>query len=345
MNPDFFSHLQADYPRAQLVGCSTAGEIFRDGLLDRSCLLTAIHFDHTTVRVVDADIGDMDASRHTGEALGQALAGDDLAGVLMFGIGLQINGSDLIEGVVSRIGSDVPISGGLAGDGSAFQRTWVLSGSGISDRKVVAVGLYGNRIRLGHGSFGGWEPFGPYRKITRAEGNILFELDGESALDIYRRYLGDHARDLPASGLLFPLEILNEHHSTLGLIRTILGIDASTGSLILAGSIETNGYLRLMHATTRALIHGAQLAADTSMTQLGQKASTGQGLALLVSCVGRKLVMGDQTDDEIMAVVNRVGPGFVYAGFYSYGEICPMEGFRTCKLHNQTMTVTLLTET
>ncbi|MBF0322195.1 MAG: FIST C-terminal domain-containing protein, partial [Magnetococcales bacterium] len=342
--PHLLRTIQETFPQAVVAGCSTAGEIAQRGLLENTALITAIRFDHTTVRVVDAEITRMEDSLATGTILGDALVGPGLAGVLMFGVGLQINGSDLLEGLTARIGTQIPVSGGLAGDGGAFKQTWVASGSTTSNQKVVAIGLYGKRVRLGHGSFGGWEPFGPSRKITHAQGNILYKLDGESALAIYKRYLGDHAKDLPGSGLLFPLEVLDEHHASVGLIRTILGIDETSGSLTLAGAVEENGHVRLMHASTDALILGARQAAEKSVGQLDLNNHLGQGLAILVSCVGRKLVMGDQVDDEIAEVVGQVGSEFVFTGFYSYGEMCPLENAKACKLHNQTMTVTLIAE-
>lgn len=345
--PGFAAALAAAFPGAILAGCSTAGEITGNGLQEDGCVITALRFDSARVKAAAAEVESIAASLSAGTTLGQALAGPDLVGVLVFGRGLDINGSALIDGLVAQIGAVVPISGGLAGDGGAFKQTWTLAPTGVSDRQVIAVGFYGTSLRFGHGSFGGWEPFGPTRKITRANGNILYELDGESALSIYKRYLGSYADELPASGLLYPLEMLNENCSTLGLIRTILGIDETAGSLILAGAVNENDYLRLMHASTGALIEGAEKAAQASVGRLGREAETeaGQGLALLVSCVGRKLVMGDQVDDEILAVADQIGPGFTLTGFYSYGEICPMEGSTDCKLHNQTMTVTLLSET
>ncbi|MEI6986992.1 MAG: FIST N-terminal domain-containing protein [Rhodospirillaceae bacterium] len=348
--PGFVDALVAAFPGAVLAGCSTAGEITGNGLQEDGCVITALRFDSARVKAAAAEVEGIAASLSAGTTLGQALAGPDLAGVLVFGCGLDINGSALIDGLVEQIGAVVQISGGLAGDGGAFKQTWTLAPTGVSDRQVIAVGFYGTSLRFGHGSFGGWEPFGPTRKITRANGNILYELDGEPALSIYKRYLGIYAEGLPASGLLYPLEMLNENCSTLGLIRTILGIDEAAGSLILAGAVCENDYLRLMHASTGALIAGAEKAAQASVGRLGRvdgaEAGTeaGRGLALLVSCVGRKLVMGDQVDDEILAVADKIGPGFTLTGFYSYGEICPMEGSTDCKLHNQTMTVTLLSE-
>ena len=239
------------------------------------------------------------------------------------------------------MGAQVPITGGLAGDGGAFAQTWVLDDQGVSASRITCVGLYGAGLTFTHGSFGGWSPFGPARKVTRCDNNVLFELDGEPALEVYKRYLGEHAKGLPASGLLFPFAMLGSDHNEIGLIRTILGVDEAAGSLTLAGDIDPDGYLKLMHASTDALVDGAEAAAEAAQEM--QK-NPGEGLALLVSCVGRKLVMGGRVDEEVEAVADVFGTGATLAGFYSYGEISPSEGLSECKLHNQTMTITYISE-
>jgi hypothetical protein len=340
----FVEALRDAFPGSALAGCTTAGEIAGGGVLEGTCVVTPVRFEHTSVHVAETGVDTLADSRAAGERLGTALARPDLAAVLLFGPGVDVNGTALIEGIVERIGTAVPISGGLAGDGGAFRRTFTLSPSGVSDRRAVAIGLYGDRLNFGHGSFGGWQPFGPTRKVTRAEGSILYELDGEPALNIYKRYLGDYAKDLPASGLLFPFEMLDEDHTAVGLIRTILGVDEATGSLVLAGSLIEGGYLRLMHASTDALVEGAENAARAAAPTAAAPTASGPALALLVSCVGRKLVMGDQVDEEVEAVADLLGAGATLAGFYSYGEINPVQGAMDCKLHNQTMTVAVLSE-
>ncbi len=213
----------------------------------------------------------------------------------------------------------------------------------LIQRQIVAIGFSGAQLRVGNGSFHGWKPFGPVRKVTRSAGNVLYELDGQPALDIYKRYLGEHARDLPASGLLFPFEMLGEDRGALGLIRTILGVDESSGSLVLAGNIVEQGYLRLMHASTDSLVDGAMAAAEAAH-EADPDAEAGESLVLLVSCVGRKLVMGARVDEEVEAVQAVFGPRACIAGFYSNGEISPMRDLLTCHLHNQTMTVTHIAE-
>lgn len=340
--PDFAATLRDAAPGAILLGCSTAGEITGEGVEDGSCVVTAIRFESSRLTPAATVLTSMDDSFAAGQRLGQMLSAGQPKAVLVFGPGTQINGSALIDGIAGVIGQDVPITGGLAGDGGAFAKTFTLGPDGVSSDQVVAVGLSGDRLRFGHGSFGGWEPFGPARKVTRCTGNVLFELDGEPALEIYRRYLGDHAKDLPASGLLFPFAMLGEDHSAIGLIRTILGIDEEQGALILAGEIHPDGYLRLMHATTDRLVDGAESAAKAAADMLQQPDTA---LALLVSCVGRKLVMGNRIDEEVEAVRETLGGRTPLTGFYSYGEISPFLPGAACKLHNQTMTITCFSET
>ena len=340
-SPGLPQALQAGAPGAVWLGCSTAGEITPDGVDDGTCTLTAVQFDHIRLQPASTRLTGMDDSFAAGERIGRQLAAPDLKAVLLFGPGVRINGSALVNGITSIIDPRIPITGGLAGDNGAFKETLTLGPDGVTHDAVVAVGLCGDRLRFGHGSFGGWEPFGPARKVTRSAGNVLYELDGEPALAIYKRYLGNYAKDLPASGLLFPFAMLGEDHSAVGLIRTILGIDEAEGSLILAGEIDPDGYLRLMHASTDKLINGAEAAAEAASEMLH---TPGDCLAILVSCVGRKLVMGARVDEEIEAVGEVLGNKAVLTGFYSYGEISPFTPGASCKLHNQTMTVTCLGE-
>ena len=335
--------LKSAFPAAELAGCTTAGEIGAGGVSDGALVVVALRFSGSRVQLAATDLADMEDSRAAGQRLGLALAAPGLRHVLVLGQGVQINGSALIEGISEPLGTGVLLSGGLAGDGGAFERTWTLSNQGLSQRQIVAIGFSGEELRVGNGSFHGWRPFGPVRKVTRSAGNVLFELDGQPALDIYKRYLGEYAKGLPASGLLFPFEMLGEDRGALGLIRTILGVDESAGSLVLAGNIVEDGYLRLMHASTDSLVDGAMAAAEAAH-DAAPGADPGESLVLLVSCVGRKLVMGARVDEEVEAVQTVFGPKASIAGFYSNGEISPMRDLLTCHLHNQTMTVTHIAE-
>lgn len=333
--------LKERLPGALAAGCSTAGEIHGTQVADGSLSLTAIRLDRSRVEVHQANAASMVASRACGEDLARDIVHDELQGVVVFAPGVDLNGSALIEGLRSSLPASVPLTGGLAGDGGAFVSTRTVTPSGLLPRGAVALSFHGPELRFGHGTFGGWAPFGPARKITRCAGNVLYELDGRPALGLYKEYLGDHATKLPAAGLLFPFEMLDRTNSSQGLIRTILAVDEAEGSLTLAGDIDPDGYLRLMHASSENLADGAETAAREARSRFQ---GTGASFGLLVSCVGRKLVMGDRVEDEVMGVAEILGVESRIAGFYSNGEIAPHSSTTDCKLHNQTMTITWLGE-
>ena len=354
-SPNFFEekHFGSLYDilgtETKLIGCSTSGEIVSEGVAENCLTLTGLHFDgDTTVREAQVLLQSPSEVEKAGEEIGRKLSGPDLKSIFILGLGVNFNGSSLIKGIKRQVQNNVIITGGLAGDNGLFEKTFTLAKGQFSDSSVVAVGFYGEEIEVGYGSIGGWQSFGPVRKVTRAEGNVLYEIDGRSALEIYKKYLGDKAKDLPRSGLLYPIAILNpENPDSIGLIRTLLNINEDEGSLILAGDIPSEAIIRLMYSRSEGLINGAKEAAEHALSMTHESLSSKQesdNLALLVSCVGRKLALGDETEEEVLVIREVLGSQSTLSGFYSYGEICPYNTVEDCRLHNQTMTVTFLRE-
>jgi hypothetical protein len=339
-NPDRLAEVAAAYPNAELIGCSTSGEICGTHVTDETIVVTAIHFEHTAIRTAHLVLEEVPDSRGAGQDLAGRLVDDKLVHVLVFSDGLAVNGSELTWGFVDKLPANVRVTGGLAGDGTDFAETLTVSGTRVRPREVVAVGLYGERLRVGCGSLGGWDPFGPERLITRSRGNVLFEFDGRSALELYKQYLGEYADDLPASALLFPLSIRSTVNEP-SVVRTVLSIDEADGSMTFAGDLPEGSYARLMKANFERLIDGANDAALTSYQTLGSRAPS---LALLISCVGRKMVLRQRVEEEVESVRMVLGDATTLAGFYSYGEIAPCAPGASCELHNQTMTITALME-
>lgn len=329
-------------PNAHIIGCSTAGEISHDGVTDNELVITGVFFNKPNLKSGFTTYAGLEASKSGGETLAKQLAAEDLNGIFVIGQGLNINGSDLISGIKQHVSNEVVITGGLAGDAADFKKTYVLCNDSVEQNTVAAIGFYGKDLRIGFGSMGGWEPFGPVRRVTQSKANILYTLDGEPALSVYKKYLGEHAKGLPGTGLLFPFALLKENGDQTGLIRTILSVDETSGSLTFAGDIPTNSIVRLMTARTSNLVNGASGAAQWALSTLGDEKPE-NAFAILVSCVGRKLVMSDEVEDEVDAVKSIMQSGTV-TGFYSYGEICPFGFVSDCKLHNQTMTVTYFAE-
>jgi hypothetical protein len=336
-DPVIWSELAAMYPSARIVGCSTAGEIAGAEVLEDGVVATALGFEHGHVAIAAVELGGEPDSRALGARLAAELPHEGLVHVLVISEGVKINGSALVAGLVSGLPAHVGVTGGLSGDGARFARTVVCLDRPNPTEQIVAIGFYGPRIRVGCGSRGGWDPFGPERKITRSQANVLYELDGQPALDLYKRYLAEHAAELPASGLLFPLAIRSETGEPV--VRTLLAVDEVARTMTFAGDVPTGYRARLMTANFERLVDGAAAAAQIARGELVRPE-----LALLISCVGRKLVLKQRIDEELETVRETLGPDTVMTGFYSYGEIAPASHNAPCALHNQTMTITVIAE-
>lgn len=332
--------LAAAYPRACLLGCSTAGEIFGTSIADGTVAAAICRFEGTELRAASAPVAAAADSASAGRAIAAALMGPGLRGIIVVSDGLNVNGSELLRGLNQILPATVVVTGGLAGDGARFQKTWVLHEGAPRPGWVSAVGLYGDRIGIAHGSQGGWDIFGPERLVTRSAGNVLHEIDGRPALDLYKEYLGELAARLPASGLLFPLCLRRSRTDESRLVRTILAVDEGERSMTFAGDIPQGSLVQLMRANFDRLIDGALEAAR--MTRQGEGTRDG-GLAIAISCVGRRLVLGERAEEEVEAVLDTLPRDAHLVGFYSYGEISPCTSGR-CDLHNQTMTLTHLSE-
>ena len=336
----FFEEVRKMYPEAHLFGCSTSGEICGTSVLDGTIVATAIHFEKTRIMGAQLALSGAANSYDAGRMLAQSIQKEGLRHVFVLSDGLSVNGSELVKGLASDLAEGVTITGGLAGNADRFEETYVFWDDLPSRNTLAVLGFYGDGVKVGYGSMGGWDPFGPERIITKSKDNLLFELDGHSALDVYKKYLGDHAGGLPAAGLLFPLSIRTKSGET-GIVRTILAVDEKEKSMTFAGDIPEGAYARFMKANFERLIDGASGAAVRSREGLGGNSPE---LAILISCVGRKLVLKQRTEEEVEAVRDALGGAPKLTGFYSYGEISPFSTGAACALHNQTMTVTTFSE-
>lgn len=332
--------LRDRYPRSHVLGCSTAGEICGTAILDDALSVAVLRFRRVRLRGHSEVIDPAGDSYAAGRRLAAALSAPDLRAVFVLSDGLRINGSELVRGLNSVLPEAVVVTGGLAGDGESFRRTWTLYNGPPEAGRVRAVGFYGAALRVGHGSRGGWDIFGPLRRVTRARGNVLYELDGRPALELYKRYLGALAAELPAAALRFPLAIQTEGGGG-PIVRTVLAVDEADQSMTFAGDIPQGARVQLMHANFDRLLDGASDAARQTLADFD--AGAGPVLGVAVSCVGRRMLLGDATEEELESALGVLPPGTRLLGFYSYGEISPHASGQ-CDLHNQTMTLTLLGE-
>ena len=335
-----YGHLKKSYPGADIIMASTSGEITANGVYDDTISATAIQFEKTEVKVVWTNVTNHENSYDTGKHLMEQLNKENLVSVLIISDGTKINGSELVSGLNENNPGEVPITGGLAGDAARFSKTYVGINKIPTEGNVVAVGFYGNNLKIGHGSFGGWDEFGRERIITKSNKNVLYEIDDSIAIELYKEYLGPYADELPGSALLFPLSIKIEG-SEKNLVRTILSLDEDQKSMTFAGNLPEGSKVRLMKANFEKLIDGSSIAAQYSLNYHKEQPPQ---LALLISCVGRKLILQERSFEEVEAAKEIFGEHTNITGFYSYGEISPFNPSTNCELHNQTMTITTFTE-
>lgn len=336
----WFKSLKSTYPNSHIVSCSSSEAILNASIFENSIGYTAIAFDKTDFRVNQRTIDSSSTIFEEGKKLVEPLVRPDLKSVLLFSDGTSINGSELISGVNSELDKDVIVTGGMASDGAQFVSTTVGYNETPKNNQLVAVGLYGDSISVGFGSKGGWEAFGPKRLVTKSSGNELFELDGKNALELYKKYLGEMADHLPGSALLFPLALHKENVANY-LVRTVLDVNEEKSSMVFAGDIPEGSLVQLMKANFDRLIDGAAESAECGLSKLSHNSAE---FALLISCIGRKLVLGQRVEEEIEVCSSIFGQSTVLTGFYSHGEFSPLADEVNCQLHNQSMTITTFSE-
>ncbi|WP_339714056.1 FIST N-terminal domain-containing protein [uncultured Kriegella sp.] len=328
------------FPSGHIVFGSTSGEIMEDSVYENSAVLTAIEFEKGSFLVKRENVANFaNDDTDLGEHLMKSFSQENLKHLFLVSEGSTVNGSALIAGFEQNKNKGVGLSGGLCGDDGRFEKTLSSYNENPKEGEIVAIAFYGESLEITSANYGGWMPFGPERVITKSQDNILHELDDKPALDLYKKYLGEKAKELPQSALLFPLSVRHPNEE-VAIVRTILNIDEESNTMIIAGDIPEGSKVQLMMSTVDDIANGARTAAKYAMN----KRSAAPELALLISCVGRKLVMGQRTEEEVDEVLSVIGENTVVTGFYSYGEMAPFADQDACKLHNQTMTLTLLSE-
>ncbi|QWD89997.1 FIST signal transduction protein [Polynucleobacter sp. MWH-Braz-FAM2G] len=329
-----YEEIRAFFPAAEIVGCSSSGNICGDLISDQDIVLSAISFSTTKISVKSTLIENDDEVERIVSDLVREFSESKPKHVFALSDGLSISGSDFTK-TLNTLG--VPVTGGLAGDSDRFNTSWVMVNGPAKRHQIALIGFYGD-LKIAYGFSTGWREFGPERRVTRSVRNIVYEIDHRPALEVYTKYLGELAKELPGSGLRFPLSV-TDSSSGRSYVRTLLGVNWEEMSLNFAGDVPQGSLCKLMKTEIDSLID-----ASVNLTNdLHLDASKQDSLCLVVSCVGRRLVMDQIAGEEIEAIQSILGPRTTVFGFYSYGEVAPFDP-AVCALHNQTTTLTLFSE-
>lgn len=335
-----YQELRQIFPDGHIVFASSCAEISSNTVNQNSITVTAIEFEKSKFLIKTSNVLNKDLDSYkTGNDLIKQFPEEGLKYVFVVSEGSFINGSQLTKGMSASTNNNLLITGGLCGDDARFEKTLASYNETPKEGELVAIGFYGDTLEISFSIHGGWTPFGPERIVTKSKDNILYELDGQPALDLYKTYLGDKARDLPGAALLYPLNVTSADEEQ-SIVRSILNINEEDNAVILAGDIKENSKVQLMMTNVDNIANASERAATQALEHRVNKPE----LALLISCIGRKIVLDQRVEEEIEEVIEVIGKDTVISGFYSYGEIAPFHGEVACQLHNQTMTITLISE-
>lgn len=324
-----------------LIGCTTDGEISTGGFSTGSAVLGGIASDQIGFELVfAADI------RRNSEQAGRELAkdfSDSVRYIQLFSDGITGDGSAILRGMASIFARNIPVSGGTSGDAGKFLKTWQFKGDRVLSDAAVAIGFTGD-FKLGTGVRSGWSPIGLPKKVTRAAGNVLYELNGESALNVYERFLGKHAAKLPAVGVEYPLGLIGQFEDRDGndhlLLRATMSVNREERSIRFAGEIPEGALVYLTCGDRTSILDATEKAVHQAIEDLGQ--ATEPALVFFYSCMARKALLGLRTKEEIERVQAQFNPAVPILGFYTYGEYCRATCNGPSLLHNETATLSVI---
>jgi len=328
------------YPDSIVTGCTTAGEIEDISVHFGSAVITGVKFSNAKVVYNEVRVFSPKDSEAAGKELIEKFDHEGLKHIYVISEGLNVNASDLVSGLKSYTSPNFSITGGLAADGYKAQKTFVLTNDFVFEQNViVAIGFYGEDLKVGFGVLEGLNSLGVDRIITKSEKNVVYEIDEEPALDLISRLLGT-TNNVSDSIMLLPLSV-REKVTDRDVIRSIKGFDKIENSITFTGNMPEGSYVRLMRTNIDRLINAAEGAAEVSIEPIG---NTHTDLCLVTSCVGRRRFFKELVEEEIVAVRDVIGEDATITGFYSYGEISPIISSTVCDLHNQSIVVTSFSE-
>lgn len=266
---DLLAGIQEAISTDFLVGCTTDGEISSEGFSTGSAVLGGITTDEVVFHLASVS-GISQDSEAAGRELGRLLP-STVRYVQIFSDGLTGNGCAMLRGLSSVLGNAVPVCGGTAGDAGRFQETFQFIGADLLTDSVVGIGFSGD-FSLGTGVRSGWSPIGIAKKVTRAEGNVVRELNGQPALEVYERFLGKHADKLPSVGVEYPLGLthLQEHprDDPFLVLRATISVNREEGSITFAGEVPEGSMVRLTCGDHASILEATEKAARLALQGL-----------------------------------------------------------------------------
>jgi serine phosphatase RsbU (regulator of sigma subunit) len=312
-------------PFATVIGSTTDGEIYNGEVLTKSTVVSVSVFFGTTIKSTAVD---GESSYSNGQIIARRLIRNDTKLLILFSDGLQTNGEDLLKGV-EKIAPSIPVSGGMAGDNSLFEKTSVTLNGTLFNSGVVGVALNSNILNVLTDYNFNWRPIGKRLKVTKAYKNIVYTINHIEAGQVYKKYLGESVYNrLPATGVEFPL-IINK--GGVNIARAIMSIDREDDSLTFAGNIRVGDRVQFGIGNIAMILQ--ESIGNSKLLQ-----NNGVESFFLYSCMARRRLMPDEIESETLPF-NDIAPT---VGFFTNGEFFHRN--EKNELLNQTLTYVGLSE-
>lgn len=352
---DLLKGVMSIFGTVPIVGGTTAGEISTAGYSTGSVVVMAIASDY--LQFVPGIGHNMSSDERAcavymaSDILSKGSFGQEAA-LLVFPNGMGGDGLRVLDGLHSVLGPGFEILGGYLGDDERFQSTFQYYNGMVYRDAIVGLMIYYRMdcVRTGIGVRSGFESIGNSFVCTASEGNIVREFDHVRALDLYKDFLGEErSARLPGVCLEYPFGLIDPELSTDGSdmfqLRCGLSVDHAKGTISLAASIPSGSSVTLTTASRGDIIQGARMAAEQALAGLSGAIPR---LVVMFSCVGRKLVLGRRIQEEVAAIKECFGEKVPLIGFYTYGEIGPVNkmkpGYDIAKFHNETVVLWVIGE-
>lgn len=334
-DPILLDNFRDAFPNAELLGCSSAGEMINGQTFDNAIVFSALHFEKSTIKSARVGSSENESDEFDGgRKLAASLDADDLQFIVIYCEGLGLDCDEMISGIQAELGRNIPIAGGLAGDSLLFERTILMDRDGAYDNGAVAVGIYGDSFTVNR-SASLFEKEGIGIEISASDGNMLTGINGRPALEEYTKMLGEKADQLPGICLNFPITILDPETQQPLYCRTMHEIIDNN---ILAAGTVPEGPARLIDLT-----NPEDFFIDANNTS---KAATTEAaeFAVIVNCAGRRAALGDRWTEE-QSIIQDNFAEIPSIGFYSYGEIGECRNTGSTIVHNQAVNIFTFHET
>ena len=316
------------YPELELIGGTTDGELSSvEGFQQDSVTLTLFAADDVQISAGVGRQTSQDVATAVNNAVSQARQSltEPLKLAITIPEGLKVNSSTVLEQLNQHL-EPVPLLGGVAAEQPKAEQTFQFYKNEVLSDAVPLL-LFAGNLLLAHGFSSGWQPMGKAGEVTRVEGNVVYEIDHKPALAFYQHYFDNFAPDAA-----YPLAVFAPGEDKF-FLRGAVSHDPEQGSLTLGGNVPLHAKVQITDANQDDIIS----AAKESFSQAWQSYPGKQPVAaLFFSCAWRRWVLGHQTPAEEKAIAEFLTPEIPYSGFYTFGEIVPLQEYSAAAFHNTT---------